>query len=285
MYSLLKNQKKGITLQHNGYYFTKYYTGGRKTTRRCIKRGCGGRLKAPNVLDAVSDIEGVELLGCHNHPAMPNFAVRQEKREDIALGSIETQRPARQIINYAVRGVNQGGISAVGSYSSLVQKINRDRKLSVDPETITEPVLNIDESLMRTLSYHRFYQFRPTFLRGMVEASNIVIFFDESQIVQFRASKVWSIDGTFDVCPRGWMQLYTISIIRNRHVLPIVYALLPSKATSCHKEFIFYINRLISGLTPNIIITDFELAAINAFQASYPSARLSGCMFHLGQSI
>ena len=205
MYSLLKNQKKGNTLQHNGFYFTKYYTGGRKTTWRCIKRGCGAKRKAPNVLDAASDIEGVGLLGCHNHPAMPNFAVRQEKREDMALDAIETQRPARQIINYVLRGVNQGGISAVGSYSSLVQKINRDRRLSVDPETITEPVLNIDESLMRTLSYHRFYQFGPTFFRGMVEAGNIVIFFDESQIVQFRASKVWSIDGTFYLCPCGLM--------------------------------------------------------------------------------
>ena len=39
------------------------------------------------------------------------------------------------------------------------------------------------------------------------------------------------------------------------------------------------------GIYSNIIKTDFELASINAFRNFFPEARLSGCLFHLGQSV
>ncbi|ORD94541.1 hypothetical protein ECANGB1_531 [Enterospora canceri] len=163
--------------------------------------------------------------------------------------------------------------------------VNRRRRNSVDPDTIIEPVLNIDETLMYTYRGDRFYQFGPGHLHGWVESSNIVIFFDNAMVVPFRSGKVWSIDGTFDVCPVGWAQMYTISILVDHHVLPIVYDLLPSKSGNCYLEFLSHLNRLIPGLDPDVVITDFEKAAINAFKTVYPSSRMSGCMFHLGQSI
>ena len=33
------------------------------------------------------------------------------------------------------------------------------------------------------------------------------------------------------------------------------------------------------------VVTDFELAAIKAFQSKFPTASMSGCMFHFGQCI
>ena len=33
------------------------------------------------------------------------------------------------------------------------------------------------------------------------------------------------------------------------------------------------------------MVTDFELAAINAFQAAFPGVEMTGCHFHLGQNI
>ena len=39
------------------------------------------------------------------------------------------------------------------------------------------------------------------------------------------------------------------------------------------------------ALKPEIITTDFELAAINAFKSVYPGIKSKGCMFHLGQNI
>ena len=39
------------------------------------------------------------------------------------------------------------------------------------------------------------------------------------------------------------------------------------------------------GLTPRHISTDFEKATINAFEQVFPSAVVTGCHFHLGQSV
>ncbi|KII62716.1 hypothetical protein RF11_12597 [Thelohanellus kitauei] len=42
---------------------------------------------------------------------------------------------------------------------------------------------------------------------------------------------------------------------------------------------------LIPTASPNIILTDFESVAMNAFRETFPNTRVSGCYFHLCQSI
>ena len=38
-------------------------------------------------------------------------------------------------------------------------------------------------------------------------------------------------------------------------------------------------------LNPEVIISDFELASIKSFKKCFRGARVSGCLFHLGQNI
>ena len=42
---------------------------------------------------------------------------------------------------------------------------------------------------------------------------------------------------------------------------------------------------LIPSAAPTVILTDFESAAMDAFRARFPTARITGCYFHLAQSI
>ncbi|KAF7684675.1 hypothetical protein CDIK_4440, partial [Cucumispora dikerogammari] len=49
--------------------------------------------------------------------------------------------------------------------------------------------------------------------------------------------------------------------------------------------FLYYLNQLISELNPHVIMSDFETAAITAFSSAFPGARMTGCMFHLAQSV
>jgi hypothetical protein len=102
---------------------------------------------------------------------------------------------------------------------------------------------------------------------------------------EFCAAEVWSIYGAFDVAPSLFSQLYTISVVKDHHILPIIYVLLKNKSKPTYLAFINIINNLISGLNPRIIITDFEKAALTAFSSKFPTTRLSGCLFHLAQNI
>ena len=140
-------------------------------------------------------------------------------------------------------------------------------------------------ALMRTLRGYDFYQFGPSNLRELEKNTDFAIFFCDKMKQEILKSTVWSIDGTFSVCPKPWVQLYTISILKNQHVIPIIFILLKTKSEVEYRKMIFVIRRLIPGLTPKIIICDFEKAAINAFGSLFPSARLSGCLFHLGQNV
>jgi hypothetical protein len=45
------------------------------------------------------------------------------------------------------------------------------------------------------------------------------------------------------------------------------------------------LNKLVEGIRPTLIKTDYELAAINSLKLQYPNAKISGCLFHLAQAI
>ncbi|CAG8612441.1 16510_t:CDS:2, partial [Dentiscutata heterogama] len=95
----------------------------------------------------------------------------------------------------------------------------------------------------------------------------ILLFTTVSNIQYLSQSLIWLMDRTFDV-PTIFQQLYTIhGFVRgddNSRVLPLVYALMSK---------------------PEFVLTDFELAATNAFQAEFISTQSKGCFFHLSQNV
>ena len=68
----------------------------------------------------------------------------------------------------------------------------------------------------------KFYQYGPGNHFGFNFASNIAIFFSDVLKNELRVQQTWSIDGTFFVCPKPWVQLYTVSIIINNHVVLVM---------------------------------------------------------------
>ena len=105
------------------------------------------------------------------------------------------------------------------------------------------------------------------------------------------------LDGTFKTAPNIFVQLFTILGLRHRAgrpneevALPLVYALLSSKAQALYKEVLQAVRDVvtqfnIADCVPSRIITNFELGIINACKGVYPSVPTSCCYFHLSQSI
>ena len=72
-------------------------------------------------------------------------------------------------------------------------------------------------------------------------------------------------------------------------MFPCAYLLLSGKTTEIYKSLL---EELINAalkfklvLRPELILTDFELAAINAFKFYFPNAQIIGCWFHYGQCL
>ncbi|KAL0861403.1 hypothetical protein ABMA27_008947 [Loxostege sticticalis] len=94
-------------------------------------------------------------------------------------------------------------------------------------------------------------------------------------------------DGTFKSCPKGFHQLYTIHGYDDKtHIItPIFYALLPNKKTVTYKLLLKLIKKQISDFQPAKITLDFEVAAINAFQQTFPEIIFKGCYYHFNRCL
>ena len=83
-------------------------------------------------------------------------------------------------------------------------------------------------------------------------------------------AEAWFADGTFDVTPPFFMQLYTIHVEIYEVITPVAFCLLPNKrketyikAFTCIKEAI--VDRGFS-LSISAFRSDFEMAAIQAMR-------------------
>jgi hypothetical protein len=113
----------------------------------------------------------------------------------------------------------------------------------------------------------------------------ILIFYTNSALNSLKNNKIWCVDGTFQVVPKPWYQLYTISFLKNNCVFPSVFIILKNKKyeTYCNALKILCENNV--GLCPKVIKSDFEIASINALKLIWPDAKISACQFHMAQAL
>ena len=83
-----------------------------------------------------------------------------------------------------------------------------------------------------------------------------------------------------------FFQLYSIHFNFGLGMNPAaLYCLLPNKTGATYTRVLQEIGRIIPLAAPRKILVDFEKATMNAFAAAYPNATITGCYFHLCQSV
>lgn len=133
------------------------------------------------------------------------------------------------------------------------------------------------------------------FLRRVLNTKDgpVLIFVSDKQLQLLSKAEVWIMDGTFVTAPRSFKQIFTIhgSIgdAKSRRFIPLVFMLLPKKNESTYTTAFSQLLEIAEEhsleLDPELILTDFELAEINAARAFFPEAAFHGCFFHLNQSL
>lgn len=118
-----------------------------------------------------------------------------------------------------------------------------------------------------------------------VGSDRILIFASDEQVDIIQDTEDFLVDGTFKVVPEIFYQLFIVHGIFRDHVVPLVYALLRRKNTETYENLIAEILKIAPRWSPRTIMLDFEQASISAFESAFPNAALSGCYFHLRQSI
>ena len=98
-------------------------------------------------------------------------------------------------------------------------------------------------------------------------------------------AETWYGDGTFQVAPRLFTQLYTIHAPVYGQLLPLVYCLLTNKTTATYTA-VFSLIKESLPLPPRLIHfrSDYENATMNAMINVFPHVKLEGCLFHFSQA-
>ena len=114
----------------------------------------------------------------------------------------------------------------------------------------------------------------------------LIIFGDKILLDGLGRATTWLADGTFKVVPDLFFQLYSIHFQFVGGSNPAaIYCLLPNKTRLTYQRVMELLKLLIPSAAPTTILTDFEVAAMQSFTAAYPNATVSGCYFHLSQSV
>ena len=99
-------------------------------------------------------------------------------------------------------------------------------------------------------------------------------------------AEVWLADGTFKVVPSLYFQLYSIHFSFGSGInLAALYCLLNDKKPESYETILRELKRLVPLAAPRKILVDFERAPMNAFGEAFPDAVVTGCYFHLNQSV
>ena len=114
---------------------------------------------------------------------------------------------------------------------------------------------------------------------------NRIIVLGSQELVGYLRGEVWAADGTFSTTPAIFFQLYTIHAKVGDQYPPCVYFLLPNKTADTYRRMLQIMHDIIPEADPVKILLDFERGAMNAFSERFPNAIVSGCFFHLSQSV
>ena len=124
------------------------------------------------------------------------------------------------------------------------------------------------------------------------EDRNRIIIFKAEDFQYLRQANNWIMDGTFQICPALFTQLYTIHVELFGAVFPVLFALLPDKSGPTYDRLFGKIREVLESVPfensnddvvsykPLHIIVDYERAVINSITKIFPKTMIQGICYH-----
>ncbi|KAK4872354.1 hypothetical protein RN001_014383 [Aquatica leii] len=210
----------------------------------------------------------VKVVTKHNHPAQAARPATIRLINEVKERATTTRESPQQIIGNVVAGAHANVSSLLPKKNSMKKLIRRAKQEQGAPALLRNvEELEIPESYQQIMidgeaEQFLFYDSEHELLPG-----RILIFSTRSNLHILAESKEWFADGTFSTAPTLFEQVYTMHVVKYNAVFPVE------------------LKRLQPVLRPTQLMTDFEQAALSAFNMEFPGITKTGCFFHLQQSV
>lgn len=178
-------------------------------------------------------------------------------------------------------------LTSFPSYSNLKHSLYNARNQSLGT---SKSVFRNLEEIEVPLKFHNFlladyYKFDEKRL----EATRIIVFCSLKARDLIGKINEFFADGTFDCCPKPFVQLFSIfgengSTNESTNAVPLVYALLSDKKQSTYFA-LFEILKSQLNWDPQILHCDFEMSILNSIEQFCPTVKIVGCYYHWSRCI
>ncbi|CAF1674122.1 unnamed protein product [Adineta ricciae] len=221
----------------------------------------------------------------HNHLPVPESIELNELRNKVKHRVLEESTPIAQIYDQelAAAHLTLPALSIAPTSKETQSSFQRLRRKTT-PSLPVSDTFEIPYKYSQTLDDKSFLLCDET-----VRNKRVLLFATDLQLTIFFQSSQIFMDGTFDVCPPHFDQVFTMHCIHHDQAIPCIISLLPGRSAMVY-QYIFDLLKNEAkelGLTfaPDVITSDFEPGLIKAIKRQFPTSRHKGCYFHHSQSV
>ncbi|XP_077293964.1 uncharacterized protein LOC143916644 [Arctopsyche grandis] len=245
---------------------------------------CPGRV----ITQLVEGNHVVQKFKDHNHPASPHSIETIKFVNAVKTTAKHTNDLPCRVIETAMASTSEIDcpyLPSVNALRSMIHNIRRENR-PAEPRTVSD--INVLPAYRVTLKGDEFLIIDVT----SADNTRILVFSTSTNIRHLSEGEFWIMDGTFKTVPTLFYQLYTIHTkvgFTNSRILPMVYILMTAKSQVAYSRLFEEIKQYAAThgvtLAPQILISDLEIAAINASQSVFPGVENKVCFFHFGQCV
>ncbi|CAF4586963.1 unnamed protein product [Rotaria sp. Silwood2] len=256
--------KQKPCLNFNGYSYIKDRSTNKKTYWRCVnylRDRCHSRLHTCIITNDV-----IKPPTKHTCTTDGSSLEVRKFNEEIAHRARNTQEIPGVIVTNCYKALSDQRIARLPIRDNIKRRIRMVRQNKNIVNAPNDPnFTSIPTSLTKTVRDDMFLRCDT----GPGDA-RILIFASTEQLDILQSTDDFLVD---------------VHAVYRGHVVPVLYALLRRKNAATYQNLVHQILRFAPNWNPVSIMLDFEQACLGVFDASFPNVLLSGCYFHLRQSI
>jgi hypothetical protein len=244
---LLDSNKGTVKLSLNSYMYSKKHEGKKEITWRCVQRHCKGALKTG------LDMKNPAEVCAHCHAADGDKIALAECRQDMRRRAETSMDKPNQILATVVEQLPDAVSALLPSNDACRRTLRniRAKHRPRDPASLDELVVT-DEWMMTSGPNPRPFLLYDN---GTDADERILIFTTDENLQLLANSSHWFMDGTFDIAPTLFAQLYVIHGQVGVNTSPLVYVLMQRQTQSSYEELLQFILIATPILQPSLWIS------------------------------
>jgi hypothetical protein len=268
----LNIQRGNKNLIHNSYIYNKDKVSQDGIKWRFLQRTCKGAVSLSS--------EGEFSMLCeHNHSNEAKKIQSLKMMSMLKEKALTTRDRRKELITQFTSILDDERLKNLPCIKSLGNQVTKIRNKNFEHFESKEDY-DIPEFLVNNFRKEKFLVFDS----GCKDDERYIVFMSKFDENWLNKANTWLIDGTFYSAPKNYTQILTVHGYLFGKSLPLVYILSKSKKQSNYEK-IFNKLKTYIRCDPTTICVDFEKGLINALSSVFKVSKISGCLFHFGQSV